>query len=370
MNASDGSGPATDSNVQAALLETLIRAALIFALAFLCYSVFAPFVTLMLWALILAVAMYPMHQAIARRIGGRQGLAATLIVVIGALLIVLPTSVLLLELGGSIHELVDNVKNNTLQLPAPRPGVAEWPVVGEKIYGVWTQAYTDLPAFIQSLQPKIGDLAKSALGFVASIGGAILKFIASFCIAGVIMAYGESGAKASQAIFARLISPERAPGFIRLSSATIRTVAQGVIGVALIQAIAVGLTLLVAGVPFAGVLALVVLVLGIAQIPALLVIVPSIAYIWMSGHHGTGMAVVYSVVLFVAGLADNFLKPLMLGRGVDAPMPIILLGALGGMAAAGILGLFVGATLLALGYQIFMSWVHRGQPARESPAAG
>jgi len=129
MNASDGSGPATDSNVQAALLETLIRAALIFALAFLCYSVFAPFVTLMLWALILAVAMYPMHQAIARRIGGRQGLAATLIVVIGALLIVLPTSVLLLELGGSIHELVDNVKNNTLQLPAPRPDVAEWPVV-------------------------------------------------------------------------------------------------------------------------------------------------------------------------------------------------------------------------------------------------
>jgi predicted PurR-regulated permease PerM len=102
----------------------------------------------------------------------------------------------------------------------------------------------------------------------------------------------------------------------------------------------------------------------------LLVIIPSIVYIWMSGHHGTGMAIVYSVVLFVAGLADNFLKPLMLGRGVDAPMPIILLGALGGMAAAGILGLFVGATLLALGYQIFMSWVYRGQTVSERPATG
>ena len=139
---------------------------------------------------------------------------------------------------------------------------------------------------------------------------------------------------------------------------------------ALIQAIAVGVTLLVARVPFAGVLAIVVLVLGIAQIPALLVTLPAIAYIWMSGDYGTAAAVIYSIVLFIAGMADNFLKPLMLGRGVDAPMPVILLGALGGMAAAGILGLFVGAVLLALGYQIFMGWVHHGQAQSDSqPAA-
>ena len=168
-------------------------------------------------------------------------------------------------------------------------------------------------------------------------------------------------------IFSRITGADRGPEFVQLSTATIRAVAQGVIGVALIQAIAVGLTLLVAGVPFAGVLALVVLVLGIAQIPALLVTLPAIAYIWTTGHHGTGVAIVYSIVLFVAGLADNFLKPLMLGRGVDAPMPVILLGALGGMATAGILGLFVGATLLALGYQIFMSWVHGGAAVAKPP---
>jgi predicted PurR-regulated permease PerM len=221
---------------------------------------------------------------------------------------------------------------------------------------------------VQSLQPKIGDLARSALAFVASIGGAILKFVASFCIAGVIMAFGEAGARSSEAIFVRIAGPERAGEFVKLSTATIRAVAQGVIGVAMIQAIAVGLTLLVAGVPFAGALALVVLVLGIAQIPALLVTAPAIAYIWMSDHYGTGAAVVYTIVLFVAGMADNFLKPLMLGRGVDAPMPVILLGALGGMAAAGILGLFVGATLLALGHQIFMGWVHSGRASAERPA--
>jgi predicted PurR-regulated permease PerM len=136
-----------------------------------------------------------------------------------------------------------------------------------------------------------------------------------------------------------------------------RAVAQGVIGVALIQALIVGLALLVAGIPWAGVLAVLVLVLGIAQVPALLVTVPAIVYLWSSGAYSTAAALTYTVALVMAGMADNVLKPLLLGRGVEAPMPVILLGALGGMATAGILGMCVGATLLTLGYQIFMGWV-------------
>ena len=145
---------------------------------------------------------------------------------------------------------------------------------------------------------------------------------------------------------------------------------------ALIQAIIVGLCLLLAGIPFAGILAVIVLVLGIAQVPALLVTLPAIAYIWTSGDYETGRATLYTILLFVAGMADNVLKPLMLGRGVDAPMPVILIGALGGMAVQGILGMFVGATLLALGYQIFMGWVHTnpdaliGKEKSKTPAAG
>jgi predicted PurR-regulated permease PerM len=137
-------------------------------------------------------------------------------------------------------------------------------------------------------------------------------------------------------------------------------VAQGVIGIAFVQAILVGLVLLLAGVPWAGVLAAITLVLSIAQVPALLVIIPVVAYLWMSGQYGTGAAILYTVLLLVAGMADNVLKPLMLGRGVEAPMPVILLGALGGMASGGILGMFVGATGLALGYQIFMKWAEAG----------
>jgi predicted PurR-regulated permease PerM len=172
-----------------------------------------------------------------------------------------------------------------------------------------------------------------------------------------MMAFGDSGARGIRSIFERIAEGPRGAEFVDLSTATIRAVAKGVLGVAFIQAIIVGLCMLIAGVPWAGVLAVIVLVLGIAQVPAVIVTLPAIAYIWSSGTYATGAAILYTVLLLVAGMADNVLKPLMLGRGVDAPMPVILLGALGGMAAGGILGMFVGATLLALGYQILMGWV-------------
>ena len=350
------------------MLDVLIRAGLILAIVLLCYRIFSPFLTLMVWALILAVAIYPLHQSLARRLGGKQGLSATIISIISAIVIVVPSALLLSSLADSVQSFIHSIQNNTLEIPPPRPGVAELPVIGRKLHAWWSQAHADLPAFVESMQPKIGDLARSALSFVASIGGAILGLLASFIIAGIIMAFGLGGARSSEAIFERIFGPARAPEFLRLCTATIRAVAQGVIGIALIQAIVIGLILLVAGVPLAGGLALIVLVLGIAQIPALLVTIPVIAYLWMSGDYGTGAAVGYSIVLFLAGIADNFLKPLMLGRGVEAPMPVILLGALGGMATAGLIGLFIGATLLALGYQLFMSWVAERPDGRSTGA--
>jgi len=348
------------------LLDVLIRAGLILALTMLCYQVFAPFLTLMVWALILAVALYPMHQYLASKIGGKQGLAATIVVLLGVTLIIVPTAVLMSSLGDSVHQFINDVQQDTLEIPAPRESIATWPVVGEKLYAMWSAAYTDLPALIKSMQPKIGDLAKVALGFVASIGGGLLLFLAAFIIAGILMAFGPAGSRASLAIFKRFAGAAQGAEFTKLATATIRAVAQGVIGVAFIQAIIVGLCLLVAGVPWAGALAMICLVLGIAQIPALIVTLPAIGYIWWLGDYGQVEAIVYTVLLVAAGMTDNVLKPLMLGRGVDAPMPVILLGALGGMAAQGILGMFVGATLLALGYQLFMGWVGTNRPAENA----
>src|SRR5262249_22051471 len=157
------------------VLDVLIRAGLILAMAMLCYQVLSPFLTLMVWALILAVTLYPLHQALASTIGGKQGLAATLLVVVGIVLIIAPTAMLLSSLGDPAQQLITDVQHNTLEIPAPRPGVEHWPVVGKQLHAVWSQASADLPALVQSMQPKIGDLAKTALGVVASIGGGLLQ---------------------------------------------------------------------------------------------------------------------------------------------------------------------------------------------------
>jgi predicted PurR-regulated permease PerM len=346
-----------EQRVPLPMLDVLIRAGLVGALAVLCYLVFAPFLPLMVWSIILAVTMYPLHQWFARRVRGKQWLASAILVIVGVLLIIVPTALLMSSFADSVRDFINAVQHNTLTIPAPREGVAEWPIVGKKVYDIWSKAHGDLPGLVQSMQPKIGELARSALAFVASIGGSLLLFLASFIVAGIVMAYGESGARASQAIFERAAGPARGRALAKLSTATIRSVALGVIGVAFIQAILIGLALLAAGVPAPGVFALIALVLGIAQVPIVIVTLPVIGYIWSSGHYGNSAAITHTIILLLTGLADNVLKPLMLGRGVDVPMPVILFGALGGIASGGILGMFVGATALTLGYEIFMSWV-------------
>jgi len=348
---------ALEQRASTPMMDVLIRIVLIGALAILCYQIFSPFLTLTCWSVILAVTLYPFHQWLARRLGKKQWLASTLLIIVGLLLIIIPVALLLNSFADSTRHFIGAVQQNTLQIPPPREGIANWPLVGKKIYGGWSKAHTDLPGFVKSMQPKIGDLAQKALVMVASIGKGLLLFLASFIVAGILMAYGEPAANASRGIFVRVAGAEKGEAFVKLTTSTIRAVASGVIGVAFIQAILVGLALALAGVPAPGVLALIVLVLAIAQLPAVLVTIPAIIYIWSSGQYSTGAAITHTIILLVVGLADNVLKPLMLGRGVDVPMPVMLLGALGGMASGGILGMFVGATLFALGHQIFMGWV-------------
>lgn len=361
-----------EKRLSASLLDVFIRVSLVLALAMLCYRIFSPFLSMMLWALILAVSMYPIHRQLAKRFWGKPALAATLLVLVSMVLIVAPTTMLLSSLGDSTYKLVSDIRRNTLYVPAPSPMVGTWPVIGRKVHALWMQVHEDLPAMVQNLQPKIGELAMRSLDLVAGTGSKILQFLLSFVIAGIIMTFGESGDRAALAIFQRIVGAERGKEFARLSTALIRTVAAGVIGIACIEALLVGLVLMIAGIPLAGLLSLIVLILGIAQLPALLVTLPVIAYIWYGGDYGTGAAIGFTVLLLISGLADNVLKPLLLGRGVDVPMPVVLLGALGGMATTGILGMFIGATLLALGYRIFMWWVANNpdvQPGNEPPPA-
>jgi predicted PurR-regulated permease PerM len=349
-------------------MEVMIRFGLVAVLVIVCVRIFEPFIGLVLWALILAVVLYPVQRILARRLGGRQGRAATLLVLGSILLIGIPSAMLGGSFASFVFELNAALQAGTLGIDPPKPDVAEWPLVGEKIFEIWDLAARDLPALLEQMQPQLGSISKFVLGMVASTAGEVLKFIGSLIIAGIMMAYGKAGSEAMLRIVNRLAGAGKGAELQKLSTATIRSVALGVIGIAFIQSLLLGVGFIWAGVPAAGLLALVALLLGIAQLPAMLVSLPVIGYIWWSGD-STAMNTVYTAYLLVASLADNVLKPILLGRGVDAPMPIILLGALGGMITAGMIGLFVGAVFLTLGYVIFMAWVDDQKPAAETDAA-
>jgi len=346
----------------------LIRVALIGGLFWLCYQAFSPFLKLFAWSIILAVTIYPVHQWLSRHLGGSQKWASIILVLVGVAVIVVPTWLLMNSFANSVHRFVAAVHDNSFHVPPPREDVQNWPVVGKKVYDTWSKAQNDLPGLITTMQPRLLELARRAVSMVASIGISMLLFLASFIVACILMAYGNSAQASARAFFIRVAGPTRGEALAKLSTSTIRAVAQGVIGVAAIQALLVGLALLIAGIPIAGVLAIIVMVLGIAQVPAVIVTLPAIVYIWASGGYTTSAAITHTIILLLTGLADNVLKPLMLGRGVAVPMPVILFGALGGMATGGILGMFVGATALALGYEICRNWIAMSPDAVEASA--
>jgi predicted PurR-regulated permease PerM len=351
------------------LMDVMVRLGLVALVVVLCVQVFAPFAGLMMWALILAVTLYPLHLMLLKRFGGREGLTASVLVLAGLLLIGVPTVMLGSSFAGQLHDMYTALENNEVQVPPPPAAVSEWPIIGNKVYSVWNSAATNLPALLEKMQPQLGNFLKSLFSLVASTAGGVLSFLGSLIIAGIMMAYGESGSAAVLRIISRLAGPTKGPKLHALSTATIRSVATGVVGVAFIQALLLGVGFLLAGIPAAGMLAILVMLLGIMQLPALIISLPAIGFLWWSGDGSTVMNIVFTVYLIAAGMADNVLKPLLLGRGVDVPMPVILLGALGGMVSAGIVGLFVGAVLLAVGYQVFMEWVD-DVPVGESETTG
>ena len=338
------------------LTEVLIRFSLILFLVVMSVKIFSPFMGLMVWALILAVTLYPLQQKVAKKLGGKQGKAATILVLSGIFILGIPTIMLGTATVDFVHETHTAFENNTISIKPPAPSVAEWPFVGKKVYEFWTLASNNLPALLEKMQPQLVNVSKAALDFVAGAAGGIFQFLFALIIAGIMMAFGKSGSRAMQKIIQRLSGPEKGDQLYILSTATIRSVSMGVIGVAFIQALLLGVGFVWADIPAAGLLALLVLVVSIAQIPPTLITIPVIAFLWWSGD-STLSNVFFTIFFVLAGLSDNVFKPLFLGRGVEAPMPIILLGALGGLVAGGLVGLFVGGVLLALGYVIFMDWV-------------
>ncbi|KGQ18804.1 putative membrane protein [Lysobacter dokdonensis DS-58] len=349
------------------LSETLLRVALIGLLIVVCVRVFTPFSHLVIIAMILAVALYPLYLIVLRWFGGRRRLTATVLVLFALLAIGAPIVALGVNVAGQLSDTYHAVEEDRFALPAPDARVRQWPIVGARVHATWSAASDNLPTFLQQNREVVRGFARKTVPMAAGGLKAVALFLLAIVVAGVMLVHANAEERIARRIVTRLTDEEQGPELLALSVATMRSVATGVVGVAFIQALMLGVGFLLAGVPGAGVLALIALFIGILQLPALLVSLPAVVWLWMSDDGGSTLSrVLFTAWFVIAGAADNVLKPMLLGRGVDAPMLVILVGAIGGMVVGGMTGLFLGAVLLTVGYRIFMQWVDRAAP----PPAG
>jgi predicted PurR-regulated permease PerM len=337
-------------------VEAAIRIGLVAFIALWALRLLWPFAHIVLWAVVLAVALYPSFVWLTARLGGRAKLSAALITVALLAVVLVPSGGLVGSSVVEAREFVTKAEAGELAIPPPPEAVLEWPLIGEATYARWNRASQNLEATVERHKPEIEGAARSALSALTGLAGAVVQLVVSMLIAGVLLHTGESAMAFSQKLARRLAGP-RGDDLLHLTTATIRSVFLGVLGIALIQAALAAIGLVVLGAPGALLWALGVLILAIVQIPPVLALLP--VMVWAFATQSTLAAVIFLVYGVLVGASDTFLKPLLLGRGVDVPMLVILLGAIGGMITSGLLGLFIGAVMLAVAYQLMMAWIEK-----------
>ncbi|MBT8130307.1 MAG: AI-2E family transporter [Gammaproteobacteria bacterium] len=348
-------------------IEVAIRLGLLFLLAAWCFRIIYPFIEVVMWGVIIAVATYPLFIKLRSAMGHRNKLAAIVYTLLALALLITPAMMIADSLIQTSQVLSERYEQGQLEIPPPQDNVKQWPLVGEKLYDFWSQASTNLQGTIEKYEPQLKEGAEKVITVAAGTGGGILQFILSIIIAGVLVANAQGAYNVTLKTFSRLIDNRQGEMFTNLSRDTIRSIAQGVIGIAIIQALLSGLGMYVMNIPAWGLWSLFILVLAIAQLPPILVLGFVIAYVWTVAE--TTPAVIFTIYALIVSGSDSFLKPLLLGRGLKTPMLVILLGAIGGMLMSGIIGLFIGAVILALGYELFMEWLDRGAAEAKSQAA-
>jgi predicted PurR-regulated permease PerM len=342
-------------------IEAAIRLGLLLMLFVWCFQIIEPFVLPVIWAAIIAVAIYPVFTRLKTLVGGRNKLASVIYTLIALALLITPTIFISDSLVGTSAAIADRYTDGVLNIPPPGEAVKDWPLIGEKVYAIWAKASNNLEDTLMAYQPQLKSATESLISAIAGLGAGVLQFVFSIIISGVLVANASPAYQLTTRIFTRLTSIELGQEYTDLSKATIRSVAQGVLGVALIQALLAAIGMWVMDVPGWGLWSIVILVFAIAQLPPILVLGFVIAYVFSVAD--TTPAVIFAIYSLIVSVSDGFLKPLFLGRGMSTPMLVILLGAIGGMLLNGIIGLFVGAIVLALGYEIFIKWLDDGAAA-------
>jgi predicted PurR-regulated permease PerM len=344
------------------VIQIAIRLGLLVALVYWCFVLVQPFIAILAWSAVLAVALYPLHAWLSERLGQRAKLSACIITVIAIAIVIGPVTWLGFGLVEGLRTISEQIDPEWV--PSPPATIKEWPLIGEKLYDLWNQASTNLAAVLSPLVPRIKPIVRSMLGMAGSVSFGALKFLIAVILAGFLLPTGPQFVAAIRNLLAQVL-PQRSEEFVALAGATIRTVSQGVIGIAVVQSFLIGIGLKLGGFAHAGLIAFLVLVLSIVQIGPSIVLLPCVIWIWMTKDSAT--ALFMTIYLVVVGLADNVLKPLLMGRGLTTPMPVMFIGLLGGTLAHGIVGLFIGPIVLAVGWELMMAWI-RDERTHDVPA--
>ena len=343
-------------------IEAFIRVGLLFLLAYYCLTIVRPFIVPILWGIIIAVAVYPLFLRMKASMGNRW--ASVVYTLIALALLITPTVMVTDSLIETSTIIGKKYESGELTIPPPNDGVREWPLIGDKVHAAWSEASDNIAQALKDYEAQVKRAAEVAVGAVANAFATVLLSVLSVIISGLLVANADACYRFTCRLFSRLTGGEQGAMYTSLSTATIRSVAQGVLGIALIQSLLGALGMMVMDIPAWGVWTLITLIVAIAQLPPWLILLPVPVYAF--DHSGTTAATIYLVYNIVVSFLDGVLKPLMIGRGMSTPMPVILLGAIGGMITSGIIGLFVGAIILALGYELFMAWLDQ---AGDNPAA-
>jgi len=323
-----------------------------------CFQILAPFLTPFIWSAILAIALFPLFQRVKKLFKGNRVLAAILVTLLFLGIFITIIGWLGIRTGSEIKAEITGFQQGKIKIPSPSEKVKEWPVIGRKIYQVWTQLASGAESFVEKYPEQIKNASSYILELVTTSGKALFVFILSILGSGVFLCYAKESGDFARKFFGRLIGSTHFD-ISAIATVTIRNVVRGILGVSLIQSLCAGLGFFVAGIPYAGIWTLVCLILAIVQVGIIPVSIGVLIYVWTTGN--TTTAILLTIWMIPVGLLDNFLKPLMMGKGAPVPMMIIFFGSLGGFIFSGFVGLFTGAVILSLGYRLFEVWLTEGE---------
>ena len=337
-------------------INNFIKIVLLSILIFASYAIAKPFIILIIWAIIVAVALYPFYQKITGKFTGKKkSMVSTFFIIALLALIIVPATHMTQSIVGSTKVILHQFEEGALKIAPPNEKVKDWPLVGKKIYSVWSNANSDIEGFIRSNPETVKNSVGWFFDSFKGMMGSVLLSLVAIIIAGIFMSNADGGYKVGLD-FANKIMDGKGFDFMKMSINTIRSVVKGIILVAFIQAVLAFIGFATIGMSTAGLLAFVVMFAAIIQIPVTLVVIPVIIYVFSIEE--TTTAVIFAIYMMVVSLLDNFLKPMLLAKGLQTPMIIILIGAIGGMISGGILGLFIGPVVLAIAHNLYTSWVN------------